>query len=236
MNSALEAAAFLLGFLGWVLVGVALPHRCWKVSTVDGNVITTATIYENLWTSCASDATGVHNCRDFPSLLSLSGYIQACRALMIASLVTGTVGIIATLVGMRCSKAAGNNYVLKGRIAGAGGTCFFLQGKLARFYRLEEVTGSAAPSQTCPSPPRPLHHGRRVLVRVQHRSGVLRPAVPGHQVSRAPRRPRPSPPVLTRPAVLQVRDRRRPVRGLELRHAGPVRWVLSALLLQAGER
>ncbi|XP_028839889.1 claudin-15-like [Denticeps clupeoides] len=128
MNSALEAAAFLLGFLGWVLVGVALPHRCWKVSTVDGNVITTATIYENLWTSCASDATGVHNCRDFPSLLSLSGYIQACRALMIASLVTGTVGIIATLVGMRCSKAAGNNYVLKGRIAGAGGTCFFLQG------------------------------------------------------------------------------------------------------------
>ncbi|XP_076130075.1 claudin-15-like [Alosa pseudoharengus] len=128
MNPIVEAVAFLLGFLGWIMVGVALPNRYWRVSTVDGNVITTSTIYENLWMSCATDSTGVHNCRDFPSLLALSGYIQASRALMIASIVMGFLGIIATLMGMQCSKVAGENYVLKGRIAGIGGVFFLLQG------------------------------------------------------------------------------------------------------------
>ncbi len=73
MNATVEAFAFFLGFLGWLMVGVTLPNRYWRVSTVDGNVITTSTIYENLWMSCATDATGVHNCRDFPSLLALNG-------------------------------------------------------------------------------------------------------------------------------------------------------------------
>lgn len=73
MNAIVEAFAFFLGFLAWLMVGIALPNRYWKVSSVDGNVITTSTIYENLWMSCATDSTGVHNCRDFPSLLALDG-------------------------------------------------------------------------------------------------------------------------------------------------------------------
>ncbi|KAE8288171.1 Claudin-15 [Larimichthys crocea] len=128
MNATVEAFAFFLGFLGWIMVGITLPNRYWRVSSVDGNVITTSTIYENLWMSCATDSTGVHNCRDFPSLLALNGYIQASRALMIASIVFGTFGIVATLVGMKCSKIGGENYVLKGRIAAVGGVLFLLQG------------------------------------------------------------------------------------------------------------
>ncbi|KAJ4930355.1 hypothetical protein JOQ06_019359 [Pogonophryne albipinna] len=128
MNAIVEALAFLLGFLAWLMVGIALPNRYWKVSSVDGNVITTSTIYENLWMSCATDSTGVHNCRDFPSLLALNGYIQASRALMIAAIVFGTFGLVATLVGMKCSKIGGENYVLKGRIAAIGGVFFLLQG------------------------------------------------------------------------------------------------------------
>lgn len=73
MDPIVEVVALLLGFLGWVMVGVAIPNRYWKTSTVDGNVITTSTLYENLWMSCATDSTGVHNCREFPSLLALSG-------------------------------------------------------------------------------------------------------------------------------------------------------------------
>ncbi|XP_053297792.1 claudin-15 [Pleuronectes platessa] len=128
MNATVEALAFFLGFLGWLMVGVALPNRYWKVSSVDGNVITTSTIYENLWMSCATDSTGVHNCRDFPSLLALNGYIQASRALMIAAIVFGTFGLAATLTGMKCSKIGGENYILKGRIAAIGGVFFLLQG------------------------------------------------------------------------------------------------------------
>ncbi|ROJ66254.1 Claudin-15 [Anabarilius grahami] len=128
MDAVVEALAFFFDFLAWVMVWVALPYRYWRVSTVDGNVITTSTIYENLWMSCATDSTGVHKCREFPSLLALSGYIQACRALMITSIVLGTFGLMATLVGMQCSKIGGENYIMKGRIAGAGGVFFILQG------------------------------------------------------------------------------------------------------------
>ncbi|XP_063043279.1 claudin-15a [Engraulis encrasicolus] len=128
MDPIIEVVALILGFLGWVMVGIAIPNRYWKTSTIDGSVITTSTIYENLWMSCASDATGVHNCREFPSLLALNGYIQASRALMIASVVMGTFGMVCTLIGMQCSKAGGDNLVLKGRIAGTGGLLFLLQG------------------------------------------------------------------------------------------------------------
>ncbi|KAM9331795.1 claudin-15b [Pholidichthys leucotaenia] len=128
MNPIVEVVAFFLGFLAWIMVGVSLPNRYWRESTVEGNVITTSTIYENLWMSCATDSTGVHNCRDFPSLLALPGFIQAARALMIASIVFGTFGLVATLVGMQCSKVGGENYVLKGRFAAVGGVFFLLQG------------------------------------------------------------------------------------------------------------
>ncbi|XP_064787672.1 claudin-15-like [Oncorhynchus masou masou] len=128
MDPILEVVCLLLGFIGWVMVGIAIPNRYWKVSTDDGNVIITSNIYENLWMSCATDSTGVHNCREFPSLLALNGYIQASRALMIAAVVFGSIGLVATLVGVQCSKAAGEDMVLKGRIVGAGGVLFFLQG------------------------------------------------------------------------------------------------------------
>lgn len=48
---------------------------------------------------------------------------------MIAAIVFGTFGLVATLAGMQCSKIGGENYVLKGRIAAIGGVFFLLQGK-----------------------------------------------------------------------------------------------------------
>ncbi|KAF7205863.1 claudin-15 isoform X2 [Nothobranchius furzeri] len=128
MDPVVEALAGFMGFLSWIMVGFALPHRYWKESTMDGNIITISTVYENLWMSCATESTGVHTCRDFPSLIALSGYIQATRGLMIASIVLGTFGIVGTLIGMQCSKIGGENYVLKGRIAAIGGVFFILQG------------------------------------------------------------------------------------------------------------
>uniref|UniRef100_A0A8C6SEF5 Claudin n=1 Tax=Neogobius melanostomus TaxID=47308 RepID=A0A8C6SEF5_9GOBI len=128
MRDTVEAVALFLGFGSWILIFVSLEDHYWRESTQDGSVILTSTVYENLWMSCASDSTGLYNCRDFPSLLALPGYIQASRALMIASIVFGTFGLVATLAGMQCSKIGGENYVLKGRIAAIGGVFFLLQG------------------------------------------------------------------------------------------------------------
>lgn len=76
MMEALEIVALFLGFSSWILILVSLQDQYWKESTTDGSVITTSTIYENLWMSCASDSTGIYNCRDFPSLFALPGRNQ----------------------------------------------------------------------------------------------------------------------------------------------------------------
>lgn len=47
---------------------------------------------------------------------------------MITAIVLGTFGLFAALIGIQCSKAGGENYVLKGRIAGTAGVFFILQG------------------------------------------------------------------------------------------------------------
>ncbi|CAL8364914.1 unnamed protein product [Lota lota] len=128
MIEIVQAIGLFLGFGGWMTIMVSLQDQYWKESTTDGSVITTSTIYENLWMSCASDSTGIYNCRDFPSLFALPGYLQASRALMIAAIVFGTFGLVASLAGIQCTKIGGENYALKGRIAAIGGVFFILQG------------------------------------------------------------------------------------------------------------
>ncbi|XP_029029130.1 claudin-15-like [Betta splendens] len=127
MKGIIEVISLFLGFVSWVMVFVALQNQYWRVSTQDGSVILTSAIFENLWMSCASDSAA-YNCREFPSLFALPGYVQASRALMITSIVLGKFGLVATLVGMRCSKVGGENYTLKGKIAASGGLFFLLQG------------------------------------------------------------------------------------------------------------
>ncbi|XP_017315759.1 claudin-15b isoform X2 [Ictalurus punctatus] len=128
MRESLQIVALFLGFLSGVTAFISLHHHTWKVSTDYGNVIITSNIFENLWMSCAEDSTGIYDCWYFSSLLALPGFVQACRALMIASIVLGTFGLIFTLVGMQCSKIGGENYIVKGRIAVLGGVFFILQG------------------------------------------------------------------------------------------------------------
>jgi len=73
MTAALEIVGFLLCLAGWAIIGATLPNNYWKVSSIHGSVITTSTLFENLWKSCAKDSTGVSNCREFDSMLALPG-------------------------------------------------------------------------------------------------------------------------------------------------------------------
>lgn len=79
MIEVVEVIALFLGFSSWILILVSLQDQYWKESTTEGSVITTSTIYENLWMSCASDSTGIYNCRDFPSLFALPGKKNAMQ-------------------------------------------------------------------------------------------------------------------------------------------------------------
>ncbi|NXC19413.1 CLD10 protein, partial [Corythaeola cristata] len=126
-STSAEIIAFLLTISGWVLVSSTLPTDYWKVSTIDGTVITTATFWANLWKTCVTDSTGVSNCKDFPSMLALDGYIQACRGLMISAVCLGFFGAIFGLVGMKCTKVGGSDQT-KAKIACLAGLIFILSG------------------------------------------------------------------------------------------------------------
>ncbi|XP_073182833.1 claudin-15 isoform X2 [Lepidochelys kempii] len=160
MAAAVEAGGFFLGSFGWALLGVTLPNSYWRVSTVEGNVITTSTLFENLWQSCATDSTGVYNCRDFPSMLGLTGYLQACRALMITALLFGFLAIVCSVVGMKCTKVANGNPAVKGKMAAAGGCMFILGGTRSARHCTWAGAGPCWPSSGAaaswgPAAPRP---------------------------------------------------------------------------------
>ena len=58
----------------------------------------------------------------------VAGYIQACRALMIAAVCLGLFGSIFALVGMKCTKIGGSDQN-KARIACLAGATFIFSGK-----------------------------------------------------------------------------------------------------------
>ncbi|CAK7303399.1 CLDN15 [Vulpes lagopus] len=105
MSVAVETFGFFMAALGLLMLGVTLPNSYWRVSTVHGSVITTNTIFENLWFSCATDSLGVYSCREFPSLLALSG-----------------------MVGLRCINIGGMELSRKAKLAATAGVLHILAG------------------------------------------------------------------------------------------------------------
>lgn len=65
-------------------------------------------------------------------LFLTSGYIQACRGLMISAVCLGFFGAIFGLVGMKCTKVGGSDQT-KAKIACLAGLIFILSGKYTLF-------------------------------------------------------------------------------------------------------
>ncbi|XP_073330032.1 claudin-10-like [Pagrus major] len=123
-----EILAFIFTTSGWALVTSTLPLEYWRVYSLAGTVIITTPLYfSNLWKDCVTDSTGVSDCKDFPSMLALDGYIQACRGLMITAVCLGLFGSTFALVGMKCTKIGGTGKN-KARIACVAGGNFILSG------------------------------------------------------------------------------------------------------------
>ncbi|XP_029931029.1 claudin 15-like a [Myripristis murdjan] len=128
MSTAVEVVGFLMCIASWLITGAALANDYWKVSTVSGSVIISQRQYENLWHSCAENSAGIAECRDFESLLALPAHVQACRALMILSLLLGLGCIIVSLLGLKCIKIGSATEQSKAKIAVTGGILSILSG------------------------------------------------------------------------------------------------------------
>ncbi len=91
----------MLGWLGVIIV-CALPQ--WKVSAfVGANIITAQVIWEGMWMNCVVQSTGQMQCKVYDSMLALSSDLQAGRAMIIISILTGLFGIIISLAGGKCT-------------------------------------------------------------------------------------------------------------------------------------
>ncbi|GAA6229478.1 claudin-15-like [Lates japonicus] len=128
MSTALEATGFLMCIISWLVTGAALANDYWKISTVSGSVIISQRQFENLWHSCAENSAGIAECRDFESLLGLPAHIQACRALMIISLLLGLGTMIVAMLGLKCIKIGSATDQSKAKLAITGGILSVLAG------------------------------------------------------------------------------------------------------------
>nr|URX57492.1 claudin 15c [Lateolabrax maculatus] len=128
MSTAVEATGFMMCMLSWLINGAALSNDYWKISTVSGSVIISQRQFENLWHACAENSAGIAECRDFESMLALPAHVQACRALMIITLLLGLGAMIVSLLGMKCIKIGSATEQSKAKIAITGGVLSILSG------------------------------------------------------------------------------------------------------------
>ncbi|KGL84095.1 Claudin-11, partial [Tinamus guttatus] len=92
----LHLAGFVCSFIGWIGVVVATATNDWVVTC--GYTITTCRKMDELgskglWADCVM-ATGLYHCKPLVDILILPGYVQACRALMIAASVLGLITVL----------------------------------------------------------------------------------------------------------------------------------------------
>ncbi|XP_008104700.1 claudin-15 [Anolis carolinensis] len=127
-STAFQIIAFVLTFLGLMLLHAATVSNYWKYSTSAKNIITSSWISEGLWRSCVATSFGSVQCKTFSSLLSLETYLQVCRALMIISLISGMCGILLSLLGMKCTQLGSTSENTKIKISITGGVIFILGG------------------------------------------------------------------------------------------------------------
>ncbi|CAM4720999.1 unnamed protein product [Lepidochelys kempii] len=127
-SSSLQISALLLALAGLIILLVTTVSNRWKISSTATAVITANWIYEGLWMNCAATALGSVQCKKFFSLLSLDTYIQACRALMIISIVLGLLATALSLFGLKCTQVGMSNENTKVKISVTGGVIFILAG------------------------------------------------------------------------------------------------------------
>ncbi|XP_050006381.1 claudin-10 isoform X5 [Alexandromys fortis] len=103
-----QISALVCGVGGFGALVAATTSNEWKVTTRASSVITATWVYQGLWMNC-------------------SGYIQACRGLMIAAVSLGFFGSIFALFGMKCTKVGGSEKA-KAKLACLAGIVFILSG------------------------------------------------------------------------------------------------------------
>ncbi|XP_068441001.1 claudin-1-like [Clinocottus analis] len=128
MAVGLQVAGLLLGVASWCLQSSCTSSQVWKVRSQQESVSTSQRQFEGLWMSCVATSMGSIQCSRFKTVLGLPAHLQACRALMVMSLLVGLASIIVSVLGLRCTRIGRTSERLKDQLALSGGVLFILSG------------------------------------------------------------------------------------------------------------
>ncbi|KAL6105352.1 uncharacterized protein ACO6RY_06901 [Pungitius sinensis] len=103
-NSCLQLSGFLISFLGWLGVVIAISTNDWVIMCKYG--LNTCKKMDELeakgpWAECVI-STGLYHCFSRSQILDLPAYIQTTRALMIAGSILGLPAVAMVLMSMPC--------------------------------------------------------------------------------------------------------------------------------------
>ncbi|NWX21527.1 CLD19 protein, partial [Aegotheles bennettii] len=126
MSSSLQICAVLLALAGFTTLLVTTMSNNWKIS--DTTTVPADWVSEGLWMDCAVTAAGLTECKIFPYMLSSDTHIQACRALMITSILLGLLATVLSLLGLKCTNVGLSDEDAKMKFVVTGGFLFVLGG------------------------------------------------------------------------------------------------------------
>ncbi|KFR10210.1 Claudin-19, partial [Opisthocomus hoazin] len=127
-SSALQICALLLAVAGFTILLLTTMSNRWKISDTTTVLVTADWVSEGLWMDCAVAAFGSIQCKKFPYMLNSDTHVQACRALMIASILLGFVATVLSLLGLKCTNVGLSDEDGKMKFAVTGGFLFILGG------------------------------------------------------------------------------------------------------------
>ncbi|KAM6356464.1 claudin-19-like isoform 1-T1 [Alca torda] len=138
-SSSLQICALLLALAGFTISLVTTMSNRWKISDTATVLVTTDWISEGLWMDCAVVSFGSVQCKRFPYMLSSDTHIQACRALMITSILLGFISSVLALLGLKCTKVGLSDEEGKMKFAVTGGFLFILGGNFEAEMRMLSI-------------------------------------------------------------------------------------------------
>ncbi|XP_070825896.1 claudin-4-like isoform X1 [Chaetodon trifascialis] len=119
-----------LALFGWIGVLIVCGAPMWRVTAFIGNnIVTSQTMWEGIWMSCVVQSTGQMQCKVYDSMLALGTDLQAARALVVVSIVTGVVGLLIAFAGGKCTNFIPEQRA-KARATVAAGVLLIISGLL----------------------------------------------------------------------------------------------------------
>ncbi|XP_038548662.1 claudin-4-like [Micropterus salmoides] len=104
VSQGIQIFGMLMALIGWFMVIVVCVLPMWKVTAFIGaNIITAQIIWQGMWMNCVVMSTGQMQCKVYDSMMALPQDLQAARAMIIISILTGIFGVIFSIAGGKCT-------------------------------------------------------------------------------------------------------------------------------------